>query len=149
MTPAAEWVIFFLNSFQYEVILKPKGTDNIEKLGKTGRVGNTFQDEVIGLQLTIPEPEIPFEYGDALVFSTKLGTNNEILVVSDNIAKVYAIKIDTGELLWTKTNSAPFNSQIKIYDNKVYVVDFNNTLKCFSVEDGSLVFEFLLVSEEW
>ena len=28
------------------------------------------------------------------------------------------------------------------YDNKVYVVDFNNTLKCFSVEDGSLVFEF-------
>jgi len=71
-----------------------------------------------------------------------LGANNEILVVSDNIAKVYAIKIDTGELLWTKTNSAPFNSQIKIYDNRIYVVDFNNTLKCFSTEDGSLIFEF-------
>ena len=71
-----------------------------------------------------------------------LGSNNDTLIVSDNIAKVYAVKIDTGELIWTKTSSAPFNSQIKVYNNKLYVVDFNNTLKCFSIDDGSLIFEF-------
>ena len=131
MTPAAEWVIFFLNSFQYEVILKPKGTDNIEKLGKTGRVGNTFQDEVIGLQLTIPEPEIPFEYGDALVFSTKLGTNNEILVDhtrSQNLgtgtayasaSKDYPEKFRTGDWI------------LFFHDDNVYEIrdSFNNPLR--------------------
>ena len=42
------------------------------------------------------------------------------------MAKYYAINIDTGELLWTKTNIVPFNSQIKIKDNVFYVVDYKN-----------------------
>ena len=37
-----------------------------------------------------------------------------ILIVTDDVAKYYAINIDTGELLWTKTNIVPFNSNIKI-----------------------------------
>ena len=71
-----------------------------------------------------------------------LGANNNTLIVADNIAKFYAINIHTGELLWTKNNNSPFNSQVKVYDNKFFVVDFNNTLKCFSTEDGSLIYEF-------
>ena len=43
--------------------------------------------------------------------------SNNILIVADNIAKFYALDINTGELLWTKKNKAPFNSQIKIYKN--------------------------------
>ena len=37
---------------------------------------------------------------------------NNTLIVTDNVAKYYAINIDTGELLWTKTNIVPFNSNI-------------------------------------
>ena len=33
-------------------------------------------------------------------------------------------------------NVAPFNSQIKIYKEKIFVVDFSNTLRCFSIKDG-------------
>ena len=62
--------------------------------------------------------------------------NQKILVIVDNFAKYYAINIKTGELLWSKRNSAPFNSQIKIYKDKFFVTDFDNILKCFSIKDG-------------
>ena len=62
---------------------------------------------------------------------------NNILIVTDDVAKYYAINIDTGELLWTKTNIVPFNSNIKIKDNAFYVVDYKNILRSISIQDGS------------
>ena len=41
-----------------------------------------------------------------------------------------------GQILWSKNNLAPFNSQIKIYKNKFFLIDFSNTLRCFSIKDG-------------
>jgi len=49
---------------------------------------------------------------------------------------LYAIDISTGKLLWTKKNSAPFNSQVKIYKDKIYVIDFENTLRAYSIDTG-------------
>jgi len=62
--------------------------------------------------------------------------NKKILIVTDNIAKYYALDINTGELLWSKNNTAPFNSQIKIFKDKFYVIDFTNTLRAYSIKDG-------------
>jgi outer membrane protein assembly factor BamB len=64
---------------------------------------------------------------------------NNILIVTDDVAKFYAINIDTGELLWTKTNIVPFNSNIKIKDDVFYVVDYKNILRSISIQDGSEV----------
>ena len=64
-------------------------------------------------------------------------SKNNILIVTDDIAKYYAINIDTGELLWTKTNIVPFNSNIKIKDDVFYVVDYKNILRSISLQDGS------------
>jgi outer membrane protein assembly factor BamB len=64
---------------------------------------------------------------------------NNTLIVTDNVAKYYAINIDTGELLWTKTNIVPFNSNIKIKDDVFYVVDYKNVLRSISIQDGSEV----------
>ena len=63
--------------------------------------------------------------------------NGEFLIVADNIAKYYLINIKTGELVWMKNNIAPFNSQIKIFKDRFYIIDFSNTLRCFSLKDGS------------
>jgi len=63
--------------------------------------------------------------------------NNKYLVVTDNIAKYYILDITSGELIWTKNNIAPFNSQIKIYKDKFFVIDLSNTLRCFSIKDGT------------
>jgi len=62
--------------------------------------------------------------------------NKDILIVADNIAKYYALNLNTGELLWFKSNLAPFNSQIKIYQDKFFIIDFSNTLRCFSIKNG-------------
>ena len=59
------------------------------------------------------------------------------LIVADNLAKYYAIDVETGNLLWMKNNIAPFNSQIKIYKNNFLVTDFQNILRCYSIKDGS------------
>lgn len=64
-------------------------------------------------------------------------TNNKsILVVVDNISKYYALDIDTGKILWSKNNSAPFNSEVKIYKDKFFVLDFEDTLRAFSIKNG-------------
>ena len=64
-------------------------------------------------------------------------TNNKnFLIVADNIAKYYALNLINGELMWSKNNLAPFNSQIKIYKDKFFIIDFSNTLRCFSIKDG-------------
>jgi len=62
---------------------------------------------------------------------------NNTLIVADDVAKYYAINIDTGELLWTKTNIVPFNSNIKIKEDVFYVVDYKNILRSISIQDGS------------
>ena len=64
-----------------------------------------------------------------------LDKNN--ILVSDSIAKYYSISINTGELNWSKNNKYPFNSEIKKYKNKFFVIDYKNTLRCYKIEDGS------------
>jgi outer membrane protein assembly factor BamB len=66
-------------------------------------------------------------------------SNNKFIVVADTIAKYYAISLDTGKLIWSKNSSAPFNSQVKIFKDKFFVIDFENILRCFSLKDGKEV----------
>ena len=35
-----------------------------------------------------------------------------------------------------KKNTAPYNSQVKIYKDNIYVVDYDNTLKAYSINNG-------------
>ncbi len=66
----------------------------------------------------------------------QLVNNGKYLIVADNIAKYYMLDVNTGKLIWVKNNLAPFNSQIKIYKDKFFIIDFLNTLRCFSVSSG-------------
>tara|TARA_Y100000741_G_C18251111_1_gene557339 strand:- start:60 stop:1412 length:1353 start_codon:yes stop_codon:yes gene_type:complete len=70
------------------------------------------------------------------------GNNKNKLIVADNIAKFYAIDIKTGDLLWSRNNSSPFNSQVKVYKESFFVVDFQNILRCFSLKDGSELWNY-------
>ena len=57
---------------------------------------------------------------------------NKIL---DSLEENWA-KVNDGEIIWSKKNLAPFNSQIKIFKDKFFIIDFSNTLRCFSIKDG-------------
>ena len=67
----------------------------------------------------------------------QLVNNKKNIVVADNIAKYYMLDVETGNLIWSKNNLAPFNSQIKIYKDYFFVIDYSNTLRCFSLKDGN------------
>jgi outer membrane protein assembly factor BamB len=62
--------------------------------------------------------------------------SKKVLIVADNISKYYALNIDTGEVLWSKTNTAPFNSQLKVYKDRFFIVDFQNVLRAYSIKDS-------------
>ena len=66
---------------------------------------------------------------------------NKILV-SDSFAKFYLIDSENGELIWNSEHKVSFISQIKIDDDKFFVLDSNNTLNCFSLVDGKKIWEF-------
>jgi outer membrane protein assembly factor BamB len=61
----------------------------------------------------------------------------ENLLVTDSIAKYYSININSGELNWSKNNTYPFNSDIKKYKDKIFVIDYNNTLRCYEIKNGN------------
>ena len=67
---------------------------------------------------------------------------NDILIITDNLSKYYAVNLKNGELLWSKTNLTPFNSQIKIYKDKFYIVDYENILHCFSIKNGNRIWSY-------
>ena len=67
----------------------------------------------------------------------QFASNDKYLIVADNLAKYFMLDKENGELIWSKNNSAPFNSQIKIFKDKFFIIDFNNTLRCFSLKNGN------------
>jgi len=71
-----------------------------------------------------------------------MASNENILVIADSISKYYALDIISGELLWSKNNDAAFISEVKIQKDKFFVIDSNNVLRCFSLKDGSQIWEY-------
>ncbi len=67
----------------------------------------------------------------------QFASNDKYLIVADNLAKYFMLDKENGELIWSKNNSAPFNSQIKIFKDKFFIIDFDNTLRCFSLKNGN------------
>ena len=67
---------------------------------------------------------------------------NEILIVTDSLSKYYAVILDTGKIIWDKDHNVSFISNIKIDDDRFYIVDANNVIYCFSLLDGSKIWEF-------
>ncbi len=68
--------------------------------------------------------------------------NQNTLIVADTLAKYYSLDLNTGNIIWSKNNNSPFNSQIKILGDKFFVVDDSNILNCFSIKDGEKLWSF-------
>ncbi len=66
----------------------------------------------------------------------QFANDGNALIIADNIAKYYKLDLLNGNIIWSKKNLAPFNSQIKIYKDKFFIIDFSNTLRCFSIKNG-------------
>ena len=72
----------------------------------------------------------------------QFANNDKFLIIADNLSKYYMLNLETGDLIWSKNNSAPFNSQIKIYKDRFFLIDFTNTLRCYSLKNGEELWNF-------
>ena len=72
----------------------------------------------------------------------QFANNKKFLIIADNLSKYYMLNLETGDLVWLKNNSAPFNSQIKIYKDRFFLIDFTNTLRCYSIRNGEELWNF-------
>tara|TARA_Y100000590_G_scaffold261815_1_gene293878 strand:- start:3107 stop:4381 length:1275 start_codon:yes stop_codon:yes gene_type:complete len=64
------------------------------------------------------------------------------LIVNDNLSKLYSIDLNNGKVLWSKYNAASFNSNIKIFNDAFFTMDFDNVIRCFSIKDGKEIWNF-------
>ena len=71
-----------------------------------------------------------------------LSTYENYLIIFDNIGKFYSVNLETGNLVWLNNNKNPLNSQIKIFNDIIYIVDLNNILRSFSIKNGKEIWKF-------
>ena len=64
------------------------------------------------------------------------------LIVNDNISKVYCLDLTNGKILWSKYSSSSFNSDIKVFNDLFFTIDFDNVLRGFSFKDGKELWSF-------
>jgi outer membrane protein assembly factor BamB len=72
----------------------------------------------------------------------KITKEKNSLIVTDNFARIYLINSYDGKLIWKNDHEVSFISQIKIDDNKFFVLDSNNVFTCFSLVDGQKIWQF-------
>jgi len=77
-----------------------------------------------------------------LVFS--IYQNN--LYVADNLGFIYSINLLNGKIEWIKNHSIPLKSDIKIYDNKIFLINQDNRIICFNAKDGTKIWDIRTIS---
>ena len=68
--------------------------------------------------------------------------NNNKLVAADNLSKIFLIDLKNGNLIKAIETNTGFNSNIKVSDNKFIIIDLDNTIRCFSINDGKELWNF-------
>lgn len=77
-----------------------------------------------------------------LVFSIYEGN----IYIADNIGFVYSINLKNGKLLWIRSYEVPIKSNIKVFNNKIFLINQDNKIFCLNTKDGSLVWNILSIS---
>jgi len=67
---------------------------------------------------------------------------NETIYISDNIGFVYALEFKTGKIIWIKNQNIPLKSDIKVYQNKIYIINQDNKIICLNTKDGTKVWDY-------
>jgi len=70
-----------------------------------------------------------------------LTINKNKIYVADNIGFIYSISLDTGELLWIKNHGVPIKSNIKIFKNKMFMMNQDNRILSFDLERANKIWD--------
>ena len=68
------------------------------------------------------------------------------IYIADNIGFIYAISTESGKLIWLKNYEVPLKSNVKIFDNKIFVINQDNRLLCLDTDKGSKIWDVRSIS---
>ena len=68
------------------------------------------------------------------------------IYIADNIGFIYAISTESGKLIWLKNYEVPLKSNVKIFDNKIFVINQDNRLLCLDTDNGSKIWDVRSIS---
>jgi outer membrane protein assembly factor BamB len=68
------------------------------------------------------------------------------IYISDNIGFIYSININTGTLVWIKNHGIPIKSNLKIFDNKIFLINQDNRILCLDTAEGSILWSVRSIS---
>ena len=115
--------------------------NNIFFSDDNGTIFNVNQSGKINWKLNIYKKIYKKIYKN-LTFS--IHKNN--IYIADNIGFVYAVSLDSGKLIWVKNHGIPLKSKIKIFDNKIFLINQDNRILSFNTKDGSIIWDFRSIS---
>ena len=64
------------------------------------------------------------------------------LIVNDSLSKIYSVDLNTGKILWSRYSNSSFNSNIKVFKDKFYTIDFDNVIRAISSNNGKELWNF-------
>ena len=68
------------------------------------------------------------------------------IYVSDNVGFVYSLDFDTGEVIWIKNYGVPIKSKLKIFNDKIFLIDQDNRIFSLKTKDGSKIWDIRSIS---
>lgn len=68
------------------------------------------------------------------------------IYIADNVGFVYSLNPNSGKLNWIKNHGIPLKSKIKVFDNKIYLINQDNRILAFNVENGSKIWDVRSIS---
>ena len=68
------------------------------------------------------------------------------IFVSDNIGFIYSIDQDKGKLLWVKNHGMPLKSKIKIFNDKIFLINSDNRIICLEIVEGKKIWDVRTIS---
>jgi outer membrane protein assembly factor BamB len=75
-----------------------------------------------------------------------ISVDKNFIYVADDVGFLYSLNVKNGELIWIKNHGIPIKSNIKVFNNKIYLIDSDNKILCFSSKDGSKIWDVLTIS---
>ena len=75
-----------------------------------------------------------------VIINFKIISNS--LVVSDNLGYLYNLDKDTGRLIWAKNQGVPLTSELKSYNNKIFLLNQDNKFYIFEKDTGKKILDF-------
>ena len=68
------------------------------------------------------------------------------IYVADNIGFVYSLNLKTGKVIWLKSLGIPIKSNIKIFENKIFLINQDNKIFCLDSENGNKIWDVRTLS---